>query len=265
VRGLMNGQFVLSDGQVWVIEVNPRASRTIPFVSKVTGVPMVDLAVKVMLGETLKSIGYSDGLCPVPVLTGVKVPVFSWAKLTQVDTALGPEMKSTGEVMGIDRDPLRALYKGLRAAGLAVPDSGEALFTVADRDKAEAVNVAKAFAQAGLKIIATPGTQKYLEQHGVPAAVVQKLSINDDILDKILTSQITVVVNTLSHGEEPRRDGFHIRRAAVEHAIPCITSLDTANALARVVFESPYWGPHEVYAVQDFAMFERRQTDAARE
>jgi len=263
VRGLMNGQFVLSQGHVWVIEVNPRASRTIPFVSKVTGVPMVDLAVKVMLGQKLDALGYREGLCPKPALTGVKVPVFSWAKLTQVDTALGPEMKSTGEVMGIDRDPLKALYKGLRSAGLSIPESGEALFTVADRDKPETVSIARAFSQAGLKIIATPGTQKYLVENGVPATPVDKLTVSEEILDKILASKITVVVNTLTHGEEPRRDGFRIRRAAVEHAIPCITSLDTASALARVIMESPGWGPHEVYAVQDFSKFERRQPDVA--
>jgi carbamoyl-phosphate synthase large subunit len=264
-KGLINAQFVYAQGKVWVIEVNPRASRTVPFVSKVMGIPMVDLAVKVMLGQSLASLGYKTGVLPKPGLTGVKAPVFSWAKLTMVDTALGPEMKSTGEVMGIDQDPKRALYKAMRSAGVSVPSGGHALITVADRDKEEMLPVALGFMKAGLKILATPGTQKFLASHGVEALSVRKLGEGDDILQRILSGEVRVVVNTLTHGEEPRRDGFRIRREAVEHGIPCITSLDTATALAQVVEAQKTWGVPEVYAVQDFQKFERSTPNVAQE
>jgi len=263
VLGLLNAQFVVSDGTVYVIEVNPRGSRTVPFVSKVTGIPMVDIAVDIMLGRTLASMGYKTGIAPEPPLVGVKVPVFSWAKLGRVDTALGPEMKSTGEVMGVDQDPTKALYKGLRAAGLVVRSSGKALLTVADRDKPELVPVARMLLEAGLRIIATPGTKAFLETSGIEAEEVAKLTVSEDILKKIISSEISLVVNTLTRGEDSRSDGFRIRRCAVEHAIPCITSLDTAGALARVILASTRWESREVYAVQDYGTFERSKSDVA--
>ncbi len=263
VLGLLNAQFVVSDDTVYVIEVNPRGSRTVPFVSKVTGIPMVDIAVDIMLGHTLASMGYKTGIAPAPPLIGVKVPVFSWAKLGRVDTALGPEMKSTGEVMGVDIDPTKALYKGLRAAGLVVRSSGKALLTVADRDKPELIPVARMLLDAGLRIIATPGTKAFLRKSGIEAEEVAKLAVSEDIVSKIISSEISVVVNTLTRGEDSRSDGFRIRRCAVEHAIPCITSLDTAGALARVILASTSWESREVYAVQDYSTFERSKSDVA--
>ena len=263
VVGLLNAQFVVSDGHVYVIEVNPRGSRTVPFVSKVTGIPLVDIAVNIMLGQTLASMGYGTGIAPAPPLVGVKVPVFSWAKLGRVDTALGPEMKSTGEVMGVDIDPTKALYKGLRAAGLVVRTSGKALLTVADRDKQELLPVARMLVAAGLAIIATPGTRAFLAACGIDSEEVAKLAVSDAILRKIISSEISLVVNTLTRGEDAMSDGFRIRRTAVEHAIPCITSLDTARALAEVMLASGRWESKEVYAVQDYGRFERSTSDVA--
>ncbi|MDP2859666.1 MAG: carbamoyl-phosphate synthase large subunit [Bacillota bacterium] len=263
VIGLLNAQFVMSDGHVYVIEVNPRGSRTVPFVSKVTGIPLVDIAVNIMLGQTLASMGYGTGIAPVPPLVGVKVPVFSWAKLGRVDTALGPEMKSTGEVMGVDIDPTKALYKGLRAAGLVVRTSGKALLTVADRAKQELLPVARMLVAAGLSIIATPGTRAFLAANGIDSEEVSKLVSSDDILRKIVSSEISLVVNTLTRGEDAMSDGFRIRRTAVEHAIPCITSLDTAKALAEAILESGRWESKEVYAVQDYSRSEGSTSDVA--
>jgi carbamoyl-phosphate synthase large subunit len=258
VRGLLNAQFVVTGDEVLVIEANPRASRTVPFVTKVTGSRLIEYSVNVILGQSLRSLGHPGGLLPRPAFFGVKVPVFSWAKLARVDTWLGPEMKSTGEVMGVDPDPDKALYKALRAAGLVAARGGSVLITVADPDKDEAAIIARLLEQAGFSIFATPGTQRHLSRCGIPARIVQKLSRSDEILEKIASSQIDLVVNTLTRGDEPVRDGFRIRRLAVEHGVPCLTSLDTARALAQVMLRERTWGACEVYAVQDFGSFERR-------
>lgn len=236
VKGLINIQYVVVDEEVYVIEVNPRSSRTIPFLSKVTHVPMVNVATRVSLGATLAELGYETGLLPPAPYTAVKAPVFSFAKMQQVDITLGPEMKSTGEVMGIDYHYTRALYKAIIASGMRVPESGAVLFTIADKDKPEAADLAKGFAELGYEILATGGTAKYLSEQGLKVNIVQKLSEQGPtILDMIKQGKIKMVINTLTHGKEPERDGFKIRRSTVEHAIPCLTSMDTAQAVLHVL------------------------------
>jgi carbamoyl-phosphate synthase large subunit len=236
VKGLLNIQYVVADGVVYVIEVNPRSSRTIPFLSKVTNVPMVNVATRIALGATLKSLGYQPGLMPPKPYIAVKAPVFSFAKMLQVDISLGPEMKSTGEVMGTDYHYARALYKAITAAGMNVPSQGTVLFTVANKDKAEAGELAKGFADLGYSLVATAGTAQYLQSLGLAVDTVQKVHEHKaDIIQMIKTGKINMVINTLTHGKEPERDGFKIRRATVEHAIPCLTSMDTAKEVLHVL------------------------------
>lgn len=237
VKGLINIQYVVVDDVVYVIEVNPRSSRTIPFLSKVTDVPMVNIATKVAMGETLRALGYQPGLLPAKPYTAVKAPVFSFAKMQQVDISLGPEMKSTGEVMGIDYHYDRALYKAITAAGINVPAQGTILFTVADKDKSEAGEIARGFADLGYAIVATAGTARFFERLGLTVETVQKVYEHkeEDIIKMIKTGKINMVINTLTHGKEPQRDGYKIRRATVEHAIPCLTSMDTAGEVLHVL------------------------------
>jgi carbamoyl-phosphate synthase large subunit len=235
VRGLVNIQYVIHQGQVYVLEVNPRSSRTVPFLSKVTGVPMVRLATHIQLGKTLRELGYGNGLWPRQKLVAVKAPVFSMSKLGGVDTYLGPEMKSTGEVMGIDRSFAPALYKAMVGAGIN-PTPGGLLLSIADRDKDDAIPIIKQFATAGYSLIATPGTARLIASLGLPVREVGKLSQGDNaILDLIRAGQVQLVVNTVTGGRPVLQDGFEIRRAAVESRIPCLTSLDTAAALAASV------------------------------
>lgn len=232
IKGLLNIQFVYYQGDVYVLEVNPRASRTIPYLSKITGVPMVELGTKVMLGKTLKELGYRSGLVAPNSLVAVKVPVFSFGKLTQVDIYLGPEMKSTGEVMGVDYSVPRALYKGLLAAGCTIPLSGNVLVTIADRDKEEALPIIAELQGMGLRFVATPGTAHFLRSHGIDVEDVNKIEGGSPhVLDLINSGNVGFVINTHSGGRGPIRDGFQIRRAAVERGIPCLTSLDTARAM----------------------------------
>lgn len=236
VKGLLNIQYVVVDEEVYVIEVNPRSSRTIPFLSKVTNVPMVNIATKIAMGETLTSLGYSGGLMPPKNYYAVKAPVFSFAKMQQVDISLGPEMKSTGEVMGIDYHYSRALYKAITAAGFGIPAQGTVLFTVADKDKVESGVLAQKCIDMGYNIVATAGTAKYLKSIGIKVDTVQKVHEDKpDILQMIKKGKINMVVNTLTQGREPQRDGYKIRRATVEHAIPCLTSMDTANEVLNVL------------------------------
>ena len=236
VRGLVNIQYVIVDEQVYVIEVNPRSSRTVPFLSKVTNIPMVNVATKVAMGESLNALGYKTGLVPSKPYIAVKAPVFSFAKMQQVDISLGPEMKSTGEVMGIDYHYDRALYKAITAAGIAVPAHGTVLFTVADKDKAEAATLAKQFVELGFNIVATSGTAQYLREAGLEVETVKKVDEHKkDIIQLIKTGRINMVINTLTMGREPERDGYKIRRATVEHAIPCLTSMDTALEVLNVL------------------------------
>src|SRR5207247_1905070 len=216
----------------------PRASRTVPFLTKVTGVPLVSLAVAVGLGSTLADEGYAreDGLWPTGSLVALKAPVFSMAKLLDVDTYLGPEMKSTGEVMGVDRTFAPALWKSLVAAGLAPARSGKVLVTVADKDKAEVVPVIEGFHWLGYDIVATAGTAALIRSVGIDVTEVRKLAEgSQDILTLIRSGECVAVINTPTLGKTVDRDGFLIRRAAVEARVPCLTSLDTALAVVTAL------------------------------
>jgi carbamoyl-phosphate synthase large subunit len=238
VRGLLNIQFIVEEGRVWVLEVNPRSSRTVPFLTKVTGVPLVRLAVAISLGSTLAAEGYArdDGLWPSGDLVALKAPVFSMAKLLDVDTYLGPEMKSTGEVMGIDRTFAPALWKSLVAAGLAPASSGSVLVTVADKDKQEVVPIIEGFHWLGYELVATSGTAALIRSLGIDVREVGKLSEGDDeILRVVRSGRCAAVVNTPTLGKTVDRDGFLIRRAAVEARVPCLTSLDTALAVVTAL------------------------------
>jgi carbamoyl-phosphate synthase large subunit len=221
-----------------VLEVNPRSSRTVPFLTKVTGVPLVRLAVAISLGSTLATEGYAreDGLWPSGDLVALKAPVFSMAKLLDVDTYLGPEMKSTGEVMGIDRTFAPALWKALVAAGLAPMPSGEVLITVADKDKEEVVAIIEGFHWLGYDLVATRGTAALIRSLGIDVREVGKLSEGQDEIVKVIRSgRCAAVVNTPTLGKTVDRDGFLIRRAAVEARVPCLTSLDTALAVVTAL------------------------------
>ncbi|MDD4238398.1 MAG: carbamoyl-phosphate synthase large subunit [Desulfotomaculaceae bacterium] len=236
IRGLINIQYVLQKNQLYVLEVNPRSSRTVPFISKITGIPMVNLATKLIMGRTLKELGYQGGLYPESQFVGVKVPVFSFAKLLQVDISLGPEMKSTGEVMGVDRDFYRALYKAILAAGRMFPREGTVLATIADRDKKEALPIIKGLVELGYKIRATAGTAAMLKEAGLTVEQVMKVHEGSpNIIDCIKDNEVNMVINTLTRGKHPERDGFQIRRTAVEHGVPCLTSLDTARVILDVL------------------------------
>ena len=236
VKGLLNIQYVVVNDEVYVIEVNPRSSRTVPFLSKVTDVKMVNLATRIALGSTLKELGYKSGLVPPKPYVAVKAPVFSFAKMQDVDISLGPEMKSTGEVMGIDYHYARALYKAIIGAGMNVPIKGRILFTVADKDKEEMKQLAKAFSELGFQISATEGTAKAIQSLGIDADVVGKVhERSTDIIQMIKLGQINMVINTLTQGKGSAKDGFKIRRATVEHGIACLTSLDTAWEVLRVL------------------------------
>ncbi|MFP3418870.1 MULTISPECIES: carbamoyl-phosphate synthase (glutamine-hydrolyzing) large subunit [Bacillus] len=236
IIGLLNIQFVLSKGEVFVLEVNPRSSRTVPFLSKITGIPMANLATKVILGDKLKNYGYQEGLHTEQEGVYVKVPVFSFAKLRRVDITLGPEMKSTGEVMGKDVTIEKALYKGLIASGIQIPNDGTVLLTVADKDKEEGLEIARRFHSIGYHILATEGTANYLKQASIPSSVVGKIGEEGkNLLDVIRNGEAQFVINTLTKGKQPARDGFRIRRESVENGVACLTSLDTAEAILRVL------------------------------
>ncbi|WP_211233483.1 carbamoyl-phosphate synthase large subunit [Thermicanus aegyptius] len=236
IRGLINIQFVLYEGEIYVLEVNPRASRTIPFISKVTGIPMANLATKIILGATLKELGYEGGLHPEGKDFSVKVPVFSFAKLRRVDVMLGPEMKSTGEVIGRAETLPKALYKGMIAAGMKIPESGVLLVTVADKDKGEALPLIRCFVQLGFQVLATDGTARFLSENGLKVKVVNKINgPSPTVIDVIRERKVDLVINTITRGKTPARDGFRIRREAVENGIPCLTSLDTAQAILTVL------------------------------
>ncbi len=234
VRGLMNIQFVVDKATdtAQVLEVNPRASRTVPYLSKITGVPMVSVATHVMLGKTLQEQGYRSGLHPSGGSISVKAPVFSFAKLAKVDIGLGPEMKSTGEIMGMDSEYSRALYKAMVASGIDVPTNGAMIATLADADKAEAIPIIREFEQLGFKVFATSGTAKYLQTQGIGAIEVKKLHEGEgNIVELIKSGKIDLLINTLSSDRRIEREGTEIRRASVEVGVPCLTSLDTARAL----------------------------------
>ncbi len=236
IVGLLNIQYVISKDEVYVIEVNPRSSRTVPFLSKITNIPMANVATKAILGQSIPAQGYPTGLASAPAGVYVKVPVFSFEKLGRVDITLGPEMKSTGEVMGKDVTLEKALYKGLVAAGMEVKQYGSVLMTVSDKDKEEIVGLAQRFTDVGYRILATEGTAKVLSDVGIYVDTVDKIgSEGPTLLDVIQKGEAQLVINTLTKGKQPERDGFRIRRQTVENGVPCFTSLDTAEAMLRVI------------------------------
>lgn len=236
IIGLLNIQYVISKGEVFVLEVNPRSSRTVPFLSKITHVPMANLAMRAILGEKLQDKGYKTGLVEEPNRVYTKVPVFSFQKLKDVDTTLGPEMKSTGEVMGSDINLAKSLYKGLEAAGIRVKDQGSVLFTISGDSKEEALELAKRFSAVGYTLLATEGTAKYLFDNGLRVSTVGKINQSDySVLDAIYAGDVDIIVNTTSKEKNSTTDGFRIRRAASEQGCVCMTSLDTAEALLKVL------------------------------
>ncbi|WP_294835674.1 carbamoyl-phosphate synthase large subunit [uncultured Lactobacillus sp.] len=232
-RGIMNLQLIERDGEIYIIEVNPRASRTVPFLSKITSIEMAQVATRVIMGESLKEQGYKDGLAPETKMISVKAPVFSFSKLSDVDSYLGPEMKSTGEVMGSDLSFSKALYKAFSGANMQIPDSGNILLTIEDRDKQEILPIAQRFAQIGYRIFATSGTASFLKQNHLHITLVDKIHQNTktNILNEFKNGKIDLVINTMGHDLAKTSDGFIIRQAAIQQNIPLITSLDTARAL----------------------------------
>lgn len=232
VIGLINIQFIVCGEEVYVIEVNPRSSRTVPYISKVTGIPIVELATKVIIGNTIKGLGYQPGLQPEADYIAIKMPVFSFEKLRGADISLGPEMKSTGECLGIAKTFEEALYKAFLGAGVNLPKHKQMIITVRDADKLEAVGVAKRFEALGYRIYATRSTAKVLNENGVNAMKVNKINQDSpNLMDLILGHKIDLVIDTPTNGRDKSRDGFLIRRNAIETGVNCLTSLDTANAL----------------------------------
>ena len=268
VKGLMNVQYVIMGGEpyrsptvpyensgpstVYVLEVNPRASRTVPFLSKVTGVPIVSLATKVMLGRSLQELGYASGLWKRQNLVAVKAPVFSMSKLTGVDTYLGPEMKSTGEVMGIDLSFRAAVAKALLAGGIMLPPKGAILMTIADRDKADSIPIVKSLVEQGYRLYATRGTGELIHALGYPATIIYKRldEGHPNVVDVVVNGTVDAVINTISGERGPLRDGFEIRRAAAERRIPCFTSLDTARAAVESLSYSD--SPYNIKPLQEY-------------
>ena len=237
VVGLINAQYILYNDEIYVIEVNPRSSRTIPYISKVTGVPIVEVATRVILGEKLKDMEYGTGLYPEASYYAVKMPVFSFEKLTDVDIAMGPEMKSTGECLGIAESYPQALLKAFKGANMKVPKKGgRIIITVKDEDKGEIVPIAKGFEEMGIEILATRGTCEYLRSHGAECTPVNKIKEGSpNIEDLIRSGSINLIINTpASRHESTQTDGFKIRRCAVEHSVPCVTAVDTAHAMLTI-------------------------------
>ena len=233
VKGLINIQFIAIEEDVYVIEVNPRSSRTVPYISKVTGIPIVDLATEVILGKTIKELGYKPGLQPEAEYYAIKMPVFSFEKIRGAEISLGPEMKSTGECLGIAKTFHEALYKAFLGAGVNLPKYKNMIITVKDADKGEAIQIARRFEKLGYTIYATRSTAAALNEAGVKARKVNKISQESPtVMDLILGHRIDLVIDTPTQGRDKSRDGFLIRRTAIETGVNCITSLDTARALA---------------------------------
>ena len=236
VVGILNIQFIISKGEVYIIEVNPRSSRTVPYISKVTNLPMIDIATKVILGQKLKTLGYGTGLYKKSDYICVKMPVFSFEKIKNADTSLGPEMKSTGEVLGVSKKFEEAVLKAFIGSGANVSTKGSILITVRDKDKEEMLPIAKKFKEKGFGIYATSGTARFLKENNVESTVIEKLwEGKDSIINLIEEGKINFVINTPTKGKQSNRDGFKIRRMAVECKIPCFTSLDTVNALYNAI------------------------------
>ncbi|WP_341931307.1 carbamoyl-phosphate synthase large subunit [Streptococcus pluranimalium] len=235
--GMMNIQFVIKDETVYVIEVNPRASRTVPFLSKITNIPMAQVATRLILGETLADLGYEDGLYPESSQVHVKAPVFSFSKLAKVDSLLGPEMKSTGEVMGSDVTLEKALYKAFEASYFHLPEYGNIVFTIADDSKEEALGLAQRFSAIGYSIFATQGTADYLSKHGIDAHLVNKIGENQDqdIPALVRAGKVQAIINTVGTKRTTDKDGQIIRSSAIEQGVPLFTALDTSDAMLKVL------------------------------
>ncbi len=234
VKGMINIQFIVYNNELYIIEVNPRSSRTVPYISKVTGVPMIELATRAALGEPIAAMGYGTELHPARGIWAVKVPVFSFEKLPQLEVSLGPEMKSTGEVLGISKDLPEALLKGLIAAGMSVPRTGNVLLSVANTDKPDISRLAEDLASLGYNLYATEGTAHALNAAYVPANHVGRFTDpSPNIQEMLKAGQVQLILNTPTRGRDSERDGFKLRRMAVEYKVPCLTSVDTAAALIR--------------------------------
>ncbi|MBD5634555.1 MAG: ATP-grasp domain-containing protein, partial [Candidatus Eremiobacteraeota bacterium] len=238
-RGLINIQFVIHDGELFIIEANPRASRTVPIISKATGVNLVAAATRVALGEKLADLPYGTGLLPDVPFVVVKVPVFSFAKMRGVETILGPEMKSTGEVLGIDETFAGALRKGFVAAGVRIPDpnvgdGARILVSISDDEKEEAMPIVRRYAELGFSLVATEGSHHALARNGIVSERINKIADGSPhVLDLITSHRVDLVINAA--GPREANDGYRIRRAAVESSVACLTSLDTARALASAL------------------------------
>ena len=234
VKGMINIQFIVCDGQVYVIEVNPRSSRTVPYISKVTGIPIVKLATKCIIGNTIKGLGYTPGLQPNADYYAIKMPVFSFEKIRGAETSLGPEMKSTGECLGIAKTFDEALYKAFLGAGTVLPKHKKAIVSVNDADKDEMAPLAKRLENLGYEIYATRSTAKHLREHGVDAIMVNKIQQEaPTVMDLLLEHKIDIVIDTPTQGRDKHRDGFLIRRTSIETGVNCFTSLDTVDALLK--------------------------------
>lgn len=250
IVGLFNIQFVLDqDNKVYVIEVNPRASRTVPVLSKITGIPMVNVATRLILGSKLRELDYKPGLAVESDYYAVKAPVFSFSKLTTVDTFLGPEMKSTGEVMGVDKDYHSALYKALVASGLRIPLGGNVLLSIADRNKNECIEIVRKLESLKFKLMATDGTYKYLSSLGIALELLTEANA----IDLIKSDKLSLVINTPTRGKISTRFGFFLRRTAIEFNVPCITSLDTTNAVLQVLEHIIQERETEIYSLDEYS------------
>ena len=232
VIGLINVQFIAVGDEVYIIEANPRSSRTVPYISKVTGIPIVDLAAQVMLGKKLKDLGYTPGLQPEAGYVAIKMPVFSFEKIRGAEISLGPEMKSTGECLGISKSFNEALYKAFLGAGVNLPKYKQMIITVKDADKGEIIEIARRYEKLGYIIYATRSTADTLNENGVKARKINRISQESPtVIDLILGHKIDLVIDTPTQGRDKSRDGFLIRRTAIETGVNVITALDTARAL----------------------------------
>lgn len=253
VKGLVNIQFIIVKDKVYVIEVNPRASRTVPFMSKITGINMVECATKIALGETIESLGLIKGLVPNKDYVAIKAPVFSFSKLGLIEIKLGPEMKSTGEVMGIGSTYEEAMFKAIVAANIIVEPGSNILITVSDRDKEETVALAKSLIKLGYHIICTEGTGNYFKKEGLEVEIIKKIHEKGENCEKYLKSgKVDMVINTISYGSKIEQEGYDLRRIAVELAIPCLTSLDTAKEVLRVMAQNEKEHTYNVKALQEY-------------
>lgn len=237
VIGMINIQFIEFEGELYIIEVNPRSSRTVPYITKVTGVPVIELATRIMLGETLKDMGYASGISPETGMVAVKVPVFSTEKLPMVEVSLGPEMRSTGEVLGVGHNFEESLYKGFIGANVTLPKAGSTILaTVRDRDKEDFLPVAKKFASIGCRFIATAGTAKFLQENGLEVQVAKKISEGvPNVLDIIRSGVVDLIIDIPKKGNDKNSDGFKIRRTSSECSVTLLTSMDTVSAMADIV------------------------------